>query len=178
MKPTMTLVSLVGLCVVLISGFMVVSSANAQTGDLAIPVTCKASLVTTAPEDFSCQKPNRSDPLFTLVPSSYYLMVTDIRVDAPSTGTYTVSVALRYLSSTPDSITFQGNAYESKSEHFTTPLWVVPAGWHIEANDAGAATHSTNVHITGLLTTNPVYLPLIRKSSALSDKLGPILLWN
>ncbi len=132
---------------------------NAQVGQSGIPVVCKVGVPPTITSDLTCRLPDGST--FTTVPASNYLLVTDFYITAPA-NTYSVGINMRDVSSFQpiDTITFTGGALENRSEHFTTPLFVLRPGWRLEAYTTGTGG-SVMFQVTGLLSTNYSYLPMI-----------------
>lgn len=162
MKRTMlsTLVLAIVLAVFLF-GLKSVSTANAAiTG---VPVICNRHVLEGSALDLICTLPDGST--FTIVPASNYFFVTDVYVRGSASGAWTSQVQVDKLDSfwaAIDYLNFAGAQREKGSEHFTTPGMLVLAGQKMSASN-GASAGAIYVKVTGILTTNSSYLPLIQK---------------
>lgn len=100
---------------------------------------------------------------FTDVPAGHYLLVTDFSMapfpsaDGPFDGSVsqvngTTSIYYVFLI-TPRRATV--------SEHYITPCFVVPPGDHLGAKNNAGSTSMAWFYVSGLLTTNYNYLPML-----------------
>lgn len=149
------------------AGFSAAASAQASLGNTGVPVKCTVVVPQGMTSTLSCTAAdgtsfaNGSD-----VPTGYYLLVTDI-VANPANGTASQLYALELHRYAADSdleniqLITQGGA--TLGEHFITPYLVLSQGqqmrMHVPSSTPGAMT----VYVSGLLTTNVAYVPLIAR---------------
>jgi hypothetical protein len=167
MKRTTSLLILACLLVVLlaIGGFATVSTANAQLGNNGVPVRCYNAITSGQQLNLLCRAADGTT--FTNVPTGHYLLVTDVRIDPvgiPDPTGWVVRLA-NGVSSGPDGnyLYFRGPTIVSVGEHFTTPYLLLSQGEHLQASPTGLPGGGTDVYVSGLLTTNYFYAPLIAK---------------
>lgn len=163
MKRTMMFAGLlVVVLVVLFFGVKSVSTADASVVTSGTPVICNSSLPPETGYPLTCRMPDGST--FTTVPASNYFFVTDVYVVGSPSGSWTSSIEVSNfdgsLWGTIDHVALAGSAGENKGEHFTTPAMLVLADQKIVVTN-GASVGSIYVKVTGMLTTNYAYLPLI-----------------
>ncbi len=147
-------------------------TARADVGNQGTPVRCYASggAISHGETQFmTCVRADGGYPGFVnsqRVPSGYYFMVTDVFVTPLSGGNGSTTVTF-YLfdaygtSGRASSYTFRSLDGASYGQHFTVPLYVLPADHRIEIQAFNANAADFDLRITGVLTTNVNYLPLV-----------------
>ncbi len=180
MKRTMlSLVMLACSVVALLIGtaFAVVPSASAQLGNTGVPVRCThANAIGStiggsgSEQTLTCYRPDGSS--FSTVPSSNYLLVTDVLIDedhGSSVGTsWLSSLEVKHGSGVAYGMPFWIEAtpsFQTFSEHFTTPYFVLRADDYLNARNMVTTSYFVNMrfYVSGILTTNYSYLPLVSR---------------
>ncbi len=165
-RTTLSLVVLACLVVVLliVTAFTAASSANAQLGNTGVPVRCSAGVTTTSPTDLTCR--SADGQTFTSVPAGYYLMVTDVVLTPVGTPGPSWMNLAQIVSGSPAEaqLDFTTDTVSSFGGHFTVPYFVLPANRLLRAYGIMMpGGGGVNVYVSGLLTTNVYFLPLVSR---------------
>lgn len=145
-------------------------TARADVGNQGIPVRCYETSGGISPGTtvfMTCV--NSGSNLFVSsqrVPSGYYFLVTDVFVTPLSGANGNATVTFYFFdaygtSGRASSYTFRSVDGASYGQHFTVPMYVLPADHRIEIQAFNANTVDFDIRVTGLLTTNVDYLPLV-----------------
>lgn len=141
-----------------------VSRVNAAIGFVGVPVKCVASANVAATVEAGCQAfDGTAFTSGTRVPPGYYLLVTDI-VARPG-GTATTGAWNFEIVGGPGYyyIPFSTQTRVTLSEHFTAPFLVLRAGEPVSLRNLSSSSGAVDVFISGLLTTDITYLPLVAR---------------
>lgn len=152
--------------------FLAASSAHAAVGNTGIPARCTGfATVTQRTGVLKCYAngitfgTSGEVPDIT-VPSSYYFLVTDI-VFSPEAGSQVGALSVRLArwrnTDELDRIELYASTRDSLSTHFTTPYLVLSAGERLEMYHSSTEIITSRVFVSGMLTTNLEYLPLVAR---------------
>lgn len=166
-RATMSFVLLACLVVglLIVTAFTAASSANAQLGNTGVPVRCRGELSSGNSDNLSCKAADGTT--FTNVPTDHYLLVTDVLVDpggppdTPWVATL-LNSATTWLEADGD-LSFSAPNLVTVGEHFTTPYLVLHGGQYLHWSITGLPGGGAGIFVSGLLTTNYSYAPLIAR---------------
>ncbi len=149
----------------IIAAFTTVSSANAQLGNTGVPVSCGGQVSADATSYLTCTAADGT-PFGTdvTVPSGHYLLVTDVQITpmGPATGDWEVFLD-RYSTDMTAQILYATQTRASFAEHYTTPYLVARPGERLRVRNIVSSSGGVLVYVSGLLTTNVSYMPLITR---------------
>lgn len=165
-RTTISVVLFACLVVVLlvINAFTAVSSANAQLGNTGVPVRCDISdfIANGSSTDMNCVAADGTS--FTNVPTGHYLMVTDVTmvpIYYATSGRFLGRIVWKNGNLDVKPVWLVTLGAETISEHFTVPYLVLPAGHHLEAANFPTSASYATFYVSGLLTTNYNYIPMV-----------------
>ncbi len=167
-RTTLWIIILASLVVTLsiLTAFAAASSVSAQLGNTGIPVRCTYPVGFTSPPftpDLTCYRPD--DTWFTTIPSNSYLLVTDIDAVPMSGSVATWSYFVcRYAGTTKKAcVGSTTDSRQSFGQHFTSPILVFGPGDRINVQNTSDTGGAIWIYVSGLLTTNYTYMPLISR---------------
>ena len=141
-----------------------VRDSEAALGNLGTPVRCEVYVFIDEEESIYCTAlDGTAFDVGYKVPSGYYFLVTDIIITADyrnDRADITLAVAEGGNVHIYDKLFFvQG--VESYQIHYTMPYLILEAGQFLRAGNANDSTTNVTIYISGVLTTNALYLPLV-----------------
>jgi hypothetical protein len=173
MKKHLIRMAIMGLAVVLVglgATWLVSGSARAALGNQGVPVRCYTTSAGIAPGgDLFLTCVPAAAPGFVSsqrVPDGYYFLVTDVMVTPQTSGTSAKSVDF-YLfdaygtNSRASDYHFRSVDGASFGQHFSTPLYTLPADHRLEVQAFNANSVGFDIYVKGLLVNNVNYLPLV-----------------
>ena len=157
--PRSTLILVAALIVLVLLALAFWTPAQAQIGNLGVPVRCAAA-VSSTPAVFACTAADGTVFANNRVPAGYYFHVTDIIIAPSSTADTQADIQMEDAgnNSTGD-VLIQTSAFGTQGQHFTTPALVLPAQYRLRGLSFTATSYIAQVY--GLLTKNVTYVPLI-----------------
>lgn len=173
MKKHLIRMAIIGLVVILVglgATWLVSGTARAALGNQGIPVRCYTSSGGIAPGDdvfLTCVP--AAPPSFVgsqRVPDGYYFLVTDVMV-TPLANTTSAERVDFYLfnaygtNSRSSLYHFRSVDGATSGQHFNVPLYTLTPDHRLEVQAFNANAVSFNIYVTGLLTNNVNYLPLV-----------------
>ena len=169
-RATLSIIVLALLVAVLLiaTGFTAASTVNAQLGNVGVPVTCNVG-VAVAPNayrDLSCYA---ADGTYFVnghnVPEGHYFLVTDAGMTPISATPQSMFTFIRQMVGTDAvyALRLATPTGGTVSEHFTVPYLVLRAGESLRAFNDQGSTAMADFYVSGLLTTNYTYAPLITR---------------
>lgn len=165
-RSTVTIAVLISLLLVLLAAaFATVSTANAQLGNTGVPVHCDSggTVAAGATVDLYCYRPDESS--FTTVPSNYYLLVTDMI--AVQTAGSVARWQFSLCKETPSSVAFclwsTTDRRGDFGQHYNSPPIVLSSGQKLHSVNQSDSGGEITIIVTGILTTNYDYLPIVAR---------------
>jgi len=151
-------------------GQLKTGNVQAALGNQGIPVRCYpvgGGLPAGTTQFLTCVTPGTNLMVSgQRVPSGYYFLVTDVFVTPSTGGTGNTPVGFYLydayaISSRASLYFFRSIDGASYGEHFTVPLYVLPADHRLEIQAFNANAAAFDIRVTGLLVTNVAYTPII-----------------
>jgi hypothetical protein len=165
---------LVGLIVALfiIGGgiWLAADPVRAALGNTGTPVRCRNTGITINPGEsvfLTCTPADGSSTWSEgRVPEGKYLMVTDIHISPEYVVDTNQSMYVTLYAAYGENNRSYGLQYnrpviETYSQHYTTPLMILPEGYRIEAVHGLPSGPRIEVEVSGLLVSNVDYLPVV-----------------
>ena len=156
------------LALLIVTAFTAVSSASAQLGNTGVPVWCDGGILNpNTSSDFYCKAADGT--LFggtSIVPAGHYFLITDIVIQpggGTPTGEWRVALFIKSGQFSKGWLSFINQGRTNFGEHFSTPYLVLSQGYHLQVNSEYSSSGWAEVYISGLLTTNVYYMPLMSR---------------
>lgn len=145
-----------------------ISHSEAATGNQGIPARCEAVFNLGQAATFSCV--SAGNVLFVdgqKVPTGFYFLVTDIVITPINTGNGTnlnqITFSVNNDTGQVLEISFNTNDRFSDRIHYTTPYIFLAGGEWLRGVNPMTSFSRLWVYVSGILTTNVNYLPLIMR---------------